>query len=140
SSTSASACRWPDDRSSFLDGFMSAPSAVFRVAPPSASSKPSRRTLLRPRHPICLYCARYDARFGPAGTARACIGPRLRVLEALGHPHELSGIHRLRRLQQVAFFFPDSRGAHVLRGPSHHRHVLVTDVAAGERRLELGQL
>src|SRR5207245_11005127 len=26
-----------------------------------------------------LNCARYGARFGPAGTARACIGPRLRL-------------------------------------------------------------
>ena len=29
-------------------------------------------------NPVRLSRARYDARFGPAGTPRACIGPRLR--------------------------------------------------------------
>ena len=75
---------------------------------------------------------------GPVGLGQRAGGVDP-VLEVLGHPGELAGIHRPSRLQQAGFFFTDGGGAHVLGGPSHGGDMLIPQLALREGRLRLGE-
>lgn len=79
----------------------------------------------------------------------ASIGPvsfgqrRLRIdaiLEALGDAGKAAGVHRLRRLEQVAFLLPQRRRANALRRPRDQGDVLESHAASCECLLGLRQL
>ncbi len=62
------------------------------------------------------------------------------MLEVLGDRGELTGVHRLGRLQQVGFFFAHGGYADVLRGAGQDSNVLVPNRPGDECRRSLGQL